>query len=99
MENEIQISFDSAGQVLSFSGSETLGGSEDYVFGGPGWNPYWDEYFEEGYDDPSERIPSTVVRTTLTPAPVPLPAAAPLLLAGTASIFAISRRRQRVSDR
>ncbi|WP_290689837.1 hypothetical protein [Haematobacter sp. UBA3484] len=99
MENEIVISFDSAGQVLSFSGSETVGGTEDYVFGGPGWNPYWDEFFDYGYDDPSERIPSTVVRTTLIPAPVPLPAAAPLLLAGTAALWAISRRRQRVTDR
>ncbi|WP_143413097.1 hypothetical protein [Haematobacter genomosp. 1] len=32
------------------------------------------------------------------PSPVPLPAAAPLLLAGTASLWAIARRRQRVTQ-
>ncbi|WP_143413098.1 hypothetical protein [Haematobacter genomosp. 1] len=42
-------------------------------------------------------IPEKV--TIIAPAPVPLPAAAPLLLAGTAALWAISRRRQRVTDR
>ena len=71
--------------VLSWSGGSAVGGSPDpYSFGPDGY---------DSTDDARSYGPGTWT-VEVTPAPVPLPAAAPFLLAGTAALYAVSRRRR-----
>ena len=88
--SRLDITFGSDLSVVRWWGDSATGGSTDPRSFGPDGYDYTDDARSYG--------PGTWT-VDVTPSPVPLPAAAPLLLAGTASIFAISRRRQRVSDR
>ncbi|WP_290684719.1 hypothetical protein [Haematobacter sp. UBA3484] len=103
--DEFTVIFDDDSNPTAWYGSFITGGSLDATFGNH-CDCDWvfdilDPVTGLPYDDPSEAADGTFVKTILdpNPAPVPLPAAAPLLLAGTASLWAISRRRQRVTDR